>query len=69
MPTVTVRTAPRRRFILVFSKLPDSTFGPYDFANAISELRIAAFLEPLAARNLVMDAAVTGSAVSEIPAI
>ena len=55
--TVTVTYA-RKRWTLTFSKLPDhKPFGPYDFAEAIGQLRVGALLEPLEARNLVMDAA------------
>jgi hypothetical protein len=45
---------------LVFSKLPGETFGPYDFAETVRELRVGALLEPTEARDVVMDAAVTG---------
>ena len=56
VPTVTVTHA-RKRWSLAFSKLPDQTFGPYGFAEVIGQLRVAALLSALDARNLVMDAA------------
>lgn len=54
--TVTV-TCARKRYKLAFSKLPGRTFGPYGFVEAIGQLRFAADLDGLTARNLVMDAA------------
>ena len=56
-----------RRFVSEFSKLPGQVFGPYDFAEIVSDLRVSAFLAPLDARNLVMDAAVNGTATAAIP--
>jgi hypothetical protein len=55
-PTVTVTYA-RKRWSLAFSKLPEQSFGPYELAEAVSQLRVAALLEPIDARNLVLDAA------------
>jgi hypothetical protein len=56
-PTVTV-TYRRKRWYLAFSKLPDhAPFGPYDFAEAAGQLRVAALLDSLAARELLLDAA------------
>jgi len=55
-PTVTVTYA-RKRWTLEFSKLPGQTFGPYDLPEAAGQLRVAALLEPLAARELLLDAA------------
>lgn len=63
--TVTVKKAPRKRFTLEFSALPDQSFGPYGFAEAISQVGFAALLSPIDARNLVMDAAVDGAATAE----
>jgi len=54
-----------QRYKLSFSKLPGKSFGPYEFTEAIRDLRISALLEPMDARNLVMDAAVEGSATRE----
>lgn len=61
MPTVTVRKK-GKRFTLEFSRLPGKSFGPWSFEETIRDLTISALLEPLAARDLVMDAAVHGSA-------
>jgi hypothetical protein len=65
VPTVTV-TCKRKRYTLTFSKLAGEKFGPYGFAEAIGQLRVAALLSPLDARDLVMDAAAAddGTAVS-----
>jgi hypothetical protein len=55
--TVTV-TYRRKRWYLAFSKLPDhAPFGPYDLPEAIGQLRVAALLEHIDARTLVLDAA------------
>jgi hypothetical protein len=54
--TVTVTYA-RKRWSLEFSKLPGQKFGPYDLAEAAGQLRVAALLEPLAVRELLLDAA------------
>jgi hypothetical protein len=56
VPTVTV-TCARKRYRLKFSKLPNREFGPYGFVEAIGQLRFAADLDGLTARNLVLDAA------------
>jgi hypothetical protein len=57
VPTVTV-TYRRKRWYLAFSKLPDhAPFGPYDLPEAIGQLRVAALLEHIDARTLVLDAA------------
>ena len=66
MDTVTV-TKRGERYVSTFSKLPGRTFGPYEFADMIRDLRVSAFLSPIAARGLVMDAAVNGSATTAIP--
>lgn len=55
-PTVTVTYA-RKHWSLAFSKLPGQKFGPYDLPGAVGQLRVAALLEPIDARNLVLDAA------------
>jgi hypothetical protein len=64
--TVTV-TCARKRYKLKFSKLPNREFGPYGFVEAIGQLRFAANLEPLAARDLVMDAAVAEDRTATAP--
>jgi hypothetical protein len=68
--TVTCKTAPNTKvgakdFTTSFSKLPDETFGPYSFVDVIQDLKVSALLSPVDARNLVMDAAVNGSATME----
>lgn len=65
MSTVTV-TARGKRFTLAFSQLPGRTFGPWGFAETVRDLRVSALLAPVDARNLVMDAAVSGSASSHM---
>jgi len=59
--TVTV-TKKGKRFVSEFSQLPGRKFGPYDFAEMIRDLRVAALLTPLEARDLVMEASVNGKA-------
>jgi hypothetical protein len=66
MATVTVRYDPGHRAWLVeFSKLPGRTFGPWDFGETVRDLRVSALLEPVEARNLVMDATAAGTATTE----
>jgi hypothetical protein len=74
MSTVTVTASKNFRqfgaetsqaFTLEFSKLPARDFGPYSFTEAVRDLRVSALLEPLAARNLVLDAATSGTATTE----
>lgn len=64
--TVTVtrvgKTPGRYRYRLAFSKLPGREFGPYGFGEATRDLTISALLEPIDARNLVLDAAASGVA-------
>lgn len=55
-----------KRFTVSFSKLPGKTFGPWDLAEMVRDLRISALLTPLQARELVMDAAIKGSASIEV---
>ena len=64
MSTVTV-TCKNSWYRLAFSKLPGSEFGPYRFAEAITDLRVSALLSPIDARNLVMDATTEGTATRE----
>jgi len=59
--TVTV-TKTGDRFALSFSALPGRSFGSWDFPETVGQLRVAALLSPVEARDLVMDAAVNGSA-------
>lgn len=63
--TVTV-TRSGKRFRLSFSRLPGADFGPYDFAETVPQLQVAALLEPLEARNLVLDAAAAGTVTSSV---
>jgi hypothetical protein len=64
MSTVTVYKK-GKRFRVEFSRLPGQSFGPWSFAETIRDLTVSALLEPLQARDLVMDAAVKGSATSQ----
>jgi len=66
VPTVTVTFA-RKRYRLEFSKLPGRPFGPYEFAEAITQLYVAALLSRLEARNLVMDAATSADRTATAP--
>lgn len=61
MDTVTVRKK-GKRFTSEFSRLPGQIFGPYGFPELCRDLTVSALLTPMEARNLVMDAAVKGSA-------
>ncbi|MFD3923074.1 hypothetical protein [Streptomyces sp. NPDC058595] len=61
--TVTVRKS-GTRYVSEFSALPGQTFGPWAFAEMIRDLTISALLEPLAARDLVIDAALGGEATA-----
>jgi hypothetical protein len=63
--TVTVTYA-GSSYKLRFSRLPDTEFGPYDFAEAIGQLRVAALLDPIPARDLVLDANAEGSATASV---
>jgi hypothetical protein len=65
-PTVTV-TCARKRYTLTFSKLPGQSFGPYEFAEAISQLYVCALLSRPDARNLVMDAATSAKRTATAP--
>lgn len=65
--TVTVTFA-RKRYRLEFSELPGRSFGPYDFAEAIGQLHVAALLSRLEARDLVMDAATSADHTATAPA-
>ena len=64
---VSTVTCARKRYKLKFSKLHNREFGPYGFVEAIGQLRFAANLEPLAARDLVMDAAVAEDRTATAP--
>src|SRR3954453_17654398 len=63
--TVTVRKV-RERYTSQFSMLPDKTFGPWDMAEMIRDLKILALLSPIDARSLVFDAAVKGEATTDV---
>ncbi|MFE7485139.1 hypothetical protein [Streptomyces sp. NPDC057552] len=60
---VTVHAA-RGLYTAQFSALPGRTFGPWDMPEMIQELRVSALLDPRDARDLVFDAAVTGTATA-----
>lgn len=70
MATVTVTSSAAmgssgKEWTLEFSRLPGQKFGPYGFTEVIGQLRIAALLSPLDARNLVMDAVTQGTVTAE----
>lgn len=65
MSTVTV-TKRGVRYVVTFSALPGKAFGPWDLGEAIRDLRVSALLTAAEARDLVMDAAVAGSATREM---
>lgn len=64
MDTVTV-TSKRSKFTVEFSRLPGQTFGPWTLVETIQDLTVSALLSPVDARDLVLSAAVTGSATTE----
>ncbi|MFJ4342639.1 hypothetical protein [Streptomyces sp. NPDC088915] len=66
VPTVTVRKS-GTRYTSEFSALPGRTFGPWDFPEMVQDLTISALLEPRAARDLVMDAAVANDGAATAP--
>lgn len=66
MRTVTV-TRRGKRFAVSFSALPGQSFGPWEFAETVRDLRVSALLTPMEARDLVMDAA-SGSATRPVGA-
>ncbi|WP_432091431.1 hypothetical protein [Streptomyces sp. NRRL F-5630] len=69
MHTVTVRSVgplSRRRFVCEYSQLPGRVFGPWDLPEMVRDLRIAALLPGLDARDLVLEASAKGSATTHI---
>lgn len=52
-------------YVVTFSALPGQTFGPWSFAETVTDLRISALLPAVEARNLVLDAFVSDSATKE----
>jgi hypothetical protein len=60
--TVTVEMVRRDRYRVKFSILPGRSFGDWPFAEVIRDLRVATTLSGLDARDLVLEAAATGSA-------
>lgn len=63
--TVTVTRRPCGEFVIRFSRLPGQTFGPWEFAETVRDLTVSALLEPIDARNLVIEASVHGSATTD----
>ncbi|MFJ5142970.1 hypothetical protein [Streptomyces sp. NPDC088707] len=61
--TVTVR-AVSNGYVSEYSRLPGRTFGPWDSAEMIRDLTVSALLDNPAARALVMDAAMNGTATT-----
>ncbi len=59
--TVTV-TKKGKRFLAAYSELPGKVFGPFDLSEMVRDLRVAALLSPMDARNLVLEAHDKGSA-------
>lgn len=66
MPGTVTVTKKGKRFISTFSALPGQRFGPWEMSEMIRDLTISALLEKADARNLVMDAAVLGSATTDV---
>jgi hypothetical protein len=60
-------TCERKRYRLVFSDLPEREFGPYDFTEVIGQIRVAALLSPMEARNLVLEALESGVSGRVLP--
>lgn len=54
-----------KRFVSSFSSLPGRTFGPFALGEMVRDLRVAALLTASQARDLVLDAAVKGSATTQ----
>ena len=72
MKTVTVKRVKRAgtyqdvaHVTLHFSSLPDRTFGPYPWPEAVTDLTVSALLSRLDARNLVLDALAVGTMTRE----
>lgn len=66
--TVTRQGAQRvnAKYTATFSQLPGQSFGPWSMTEMIKDLRVSALLEPIEARNLVLDAHAKGSATTEM---
>lgn len=62
--TVTV-TKKGKRYVAAYSKLPGKTFGPFDLPEMVRDLRVAALLSPMDARNLVLEAHEKSSATTK----
>ena len=63
--TVTVRKR-GQKVTSEFSALPGRQFGPWTMAEMIRDLTVSALLTRLEARDLVLDAAVKGSATAAV---
>lgn len=60
--SVTVTCKRRDRFTVAFSQLGERQFGPWGLPETIRDLQVSALLSPQAARDLVLEASVKGSA-------
>lgn len=67
MSTVTITRKRRDRFVVTFSALPGRTFGPWNFAETVRDLRVSALLTAREARDLVLDADASGKAETIFP--
>lgn len=65
MAAVTVSVRAGNQFVVTFSALPGREFGPWAFDEAVRDLTVSVLLEPLAARDLVLDAHTNGSATTD----
>lgn len=52
------------KYRLSFTQLPGRTFGPWDFTETVRDLTVSALLDPMTARNLVLDAHANGTATA-----
>ncbi len=62
--TVTVMRHSNGRYKVQFSRIPGRTFGPWDLTETTRDLHISAGLSRVEARDLALEAAVTGSATT-----
>jgi hypothetical protein len=62
--TVTVTHRQGDQYVVEFSALPSTVFGPWDFTVTVWVLTVSAVLSPIDARTLVLDAYTNGSATA-----
>lgn len=54
-----------QRYRMEISTLPGQSFGPFRFRDISVELQVTALIEPVEARNLILDAFFAGKAEVE----